>query len=230
MSRNVKNVKNSAPIQKYCKVCHDAGKSESEYRSHFTRETRDPNSKVTCPTLLALECRYCFKKGHTVKYCAVLKEKDRVPAPARTQAPKKAIEKPKGKSNNHNVFACLDSDSEEEVVALKVAEVKEEFPSLPTSVLTRTQSVSTNYAAALSRPAPPKPVVMALPPVVTTAPKVEAKAAPWSSSMPKASTMKSWAAWDSESEDDEEDPESYDPYKPYAFSAAPLEEEIDEDW
>jgi hypothetical protein len=155
-----------------------------------------------------------------------LKEKDRAPAPARTQAPKKAEEKPKGKSTNYNVFACLDSDSEEEEKPV----VKEEFPSLPTSALTRTQSVSTNYAAALSRPAPPKPVVMALPPVVTTAPKVEAKAAPWSSSMPKASTMKSWAAWDSESEDDEEDPESYDPYKPYAFSAAPLEEEIDEDW
>jgi hypothetical protein len=157
-----------------------------------------------------------------------LKEKDRVPAPARTQAPKKAIEKPKGKSNNHNVFAVLDSDSEEEVVAPKVAEVKEEFPSLPTSVLTRTQSVSTNYAAALSRPAPPKPVVMAPPPVVT-APNVEAKAAPWASSMPKASTMKSWAAWDSDSEDDEEDSVSYDPYQPYAFSVAPAKEEIDDD-
>jgi hypothetical protein len=229
MSRNVKNVKNSAPIQKYCKVCHDAGKSESEYRSHFTRETRDPNSKVTCPTLLALECRYCFKKGHTVKYCAVLKEKDRVPAPARTQAPKKAEEKPKGKSTNFNVFACLDSDSEEEDVAPKITEVKEEFPSLPTSALTRTQSVSSNYAAALSRPAPPKPVVMAPPPVVTTAPKVEAKAAPWSSGVSKASTM-NWAAWDSESEDDEEDSISYDPHKPYAFSVAPLQEEIDEDW
>lgn len=231
MSRNVKNVKNSAPIQKYCKVCQDAGKSESEYRSHFTRETRDPNSRVVCPTLLALECRYCFKKGHTVKYCAVLKEKDRVPAPARTQAPKKADEKPKGKSTNHNVFAVLDSDSEEEeVVTPKVAEVKEEFPALPTSSLTRTQSVSTNYAAALSRPAQPKPVAVVAPAPVPV-PKVEAKAAPWSSSIPKASTMKSWAAWDSDSEDDEEDSVSYDPYKPYAFSVAPAKEEIDnDDW
>jgi len=160
-----------------------------------------------------------------------LKEKDRVPAPARTQAPKKADEKPKGKSTNHNVFAVLDSDSEEEeVVTPKVAEVKEEFPALPTSSLTRTQSVSTNYAAALSRPAQPKPVAVVAPAPVPV-PKVEAKAAPWSSSIPKASTMKSWAAWDSDSEDDEEDSVSYDPYKPYAFSVAPAKEEIDnDDW
>ena len=225
MSRNVKNTKNSAPIQKFCKVCQDAGKSESEYRSHFTRETRDPNSRVVCPTLLALECRYCFKKGHTVKYCAVLKEKNRAPAPVRTEAPKKAVEKPKGKSNNHNVFAILDSDSEEEVVAPKVQEVKEEFPALSSSSLTRTQSVSANYAAALAKPAPapetkiwapwfddlnesqakskaaPAPKVEAK---AAPAPKIEAKAAPWTSGVSKASTM-NWAAWDSDSEDDMED-------------------------
>jgi hypothetical protein len=153
-----------------------------------------------------------------------LKEKDRVPAPSRTQAPKKAEEKPKGKSTNFNVFACLDSDSEEEEKPV----VKEEFPTLCVPALTRTQSVSTNYAAALSRPALPKPVVMAPQPVVTTAPKVETKAAPWTSGASKASTM-NWAAWDSESEDDEDESPccwdnqtvehmtSYDPYKPYAI-------------
>lgn len=57
----------------YCKVCHDAGKQESIYMSHFIRETRDPSSKVVCPTLLAQECRYCFKHGHTVKYCKEIK-------------------------------------------------------------------------------------------------------------------------------------------------------------
>ena len=118
MSRNVKNVKNSAPMQKYCKVCHDAGKSESEYRSHFLRESRDPNSRIVCPTLLSLECRYCFEKGHTVKYCAVLKKKERSTSSVHNNAQKKATEKPKGekpkgKSTNHNIFAVLASDSEE---------------------------------------------------------------------------------------------------------------------
>ena len=61
--------------QKYCKVCHDSGKPESEYRSHNTRETKDPKSKVICPTLLSLNCRYCHDNGHTVKYCPVLANK-----------------------------------------------------------------------------------------------------------------------------------------------------------
>lgn len=60
----------------YCKVCHDAGKTEAVYTSHFIRETVDPNSKTVCPTLLALECRFCFCKGHTVKYCSTLKKRN----------------------------------------------------------------------------------------------------------------------------------------------------------
>jgi len=66
------NRNNMSNVQKYCKVCQDAGKPESVYRGHNTRETRDPKSKVTCPTLLALNCRYCHENGHTVKYCPVL--------------------------------------------------------------------------------------------------------------------------------------------------------------
>jgi len=62
--------------KKYCKVCHDSGKSEAVYTSHFIRESIDPNSKVLCPTLLALECRFCFCKGHTVKYCSALKRRN----------------------------------------------------------------------------------------------------------------------------------------------------------
>ena len=56
----------------FCNVCFDAGKTESEYTSHYVRASKEPNAKVVCPTLLALECNYCFKKGHTVKYCDVL--------------------------------------------------------------------------------------------------------------------------------------------------------------
>lgn len=59
----------------YCKVCHDSGKDESIYTSHFVRETTDPNSKIVCPTLISLQCRYCSKSGHTVKYCKEIKKK-----------------------------------------------------------------------------------------------------------------------------------------------------------
>jgi hypothetical protein len=43
-----------------------------EYTSHFLRETTDPNSRIVCPTLLLIECRFCFKRGHTVSKCKKL--------------------------------------------------------------------------------------------------------------------------------------------------------------
>ena len=134
-------------VQKFCKVCQDAGKSEAEYRSHFTREDRDPNSRVVCPTLLALECRFCFKKGHTVKYCKILKEKDRAQETRSVQTPKKPEDKTKGKKIT-NQFDCLGSDSEdEEEMCVKKPEVTEDFPALaPPPVLKRSDPVTINYA------------------------------------------------------------------------------------
>lgn len=101
----------------YCKVCHDAGKDESIYLSHFIRENKTPGSKVVCPTLLAQECRYCFKPGHTVKYC---KEIKRVQIKKNQQSKKEreittniAIE-----NKNNNIYSALsfddDNDSDEE--------------------------------------------------------------------------------------------------------------------
>ena len=69
-NNNNNNVNSRKP---FCKVCADAGKTDT---AHFPRKTPDPNSEVVCPTLKALECRYCFNNGHTVKYCPVLKERN----------------------------------------------------------------------------------------------------------------------------------------------------------
>ena len=104
---------NKMSNQKFCKVCQDAGKSEGEYRSHFIRETRDPNSKIICPTLLAIECRYCFKRGHTVKYCTTFKNKT-----AKNANNNNNNVKPKQNTNKTekliNTFSCLyDSDDEQ---------------------------------------------------------------------------------------------------------------------
>jgi Nanos RNA binding domain len=54
-----------------CKVCRDAGRPESVYTSHYVK---DRSGNVICPTLLNQECRYCFKKGHTVKFCQAVKK------------------------------------------------------------------------------------------------------------------------------------------------------------
>ena len=113
-------------VNKPCKVCQDAGKPESECTNH---RLKDINGNVTCPTLLKTECRYCFKLGHTVKYCNALsknnKEKDRTER--RTQAvikekPKTVVQK---KPQNGFAALCEDSDSEEEEVSIVV-----EYPSL----------------------------------------------------------------------------------------------------
>lgn len=75
-----------------CKVCRDAGRPESVYTSHYVK---DRSGNVICPTLLNQECRYCFKKGHTVKFCQAVKKANnttsvttaRVPAKKTTPAP-----------------------------------------------------------------------------------------------------------------------------------------------
>lgn len=222
MSRNIKNVK---VVQKYCKVCHDAGKTEAEYRSHFTRESPDPKAKVTCPTLLAQECRYCCKNGHTVKYCPTLKDNQKKQKlhdakVNRGKVLQNTTEKSKGKLINKNVFMCLDSDSEEDVVVNQV----EEFPALITSV-SRNQPVLSNYAAALAQPAAPKQkveeIVLSQPTEQIEVAKIEA---PWVAPAPIA--YRSWAAFDSDSEEDEEFPY----YQSQCSLAREQIDEMDEDW
>jgi hypothetical protein len=123
----------------YCKVCQDAGKPESVFRSHFTRESKDPNSKVCCPTLLSLECRYCFKQGHTVKYCKLLKSNEKkknwLQEKQKSETKSVNILSNENKKKLANKFAYLDDDEDEDQLEnneLKSQETKvvEEFPQL----------------------------------------------------------------------------------------------------
>jgi len=68
-SRTGSSLNQSQRVKPFCKICYDSGKSESMYNSHFVRESRDVNSRVVCPTLLALQCRFCGVRGHTVSKC-----------------------------------------------------------------------------------------------------------------------------------------------------------------
>ena len=158
---NNKIASKNSSLKKYCKVCHDAGKSETEYTSHFIRENRDPLSKVVCPTLLSLDCRYCSKKGHTVKYCKIL-EKDKI---AETRQ-SKSITNTKSKSQEkykqpNNMFSNLESDSEDED---DNEEKEEKEVEVRNPIITNINS----YASALLRPAiVPKEVQ----PVLSSIPK-----------------------------------------------------------
>jgi hypothetical protein len=111
-------------VKPYCKVCHDAGKSEKEYTSHYVRSAPGPEGKVVCPTLLSQECGYCGDCGHTPKFCPTLAAQKAAEQKAQKQVAKKAaLEKreaaPKPaaqakKPTNANIFAALDSDSDTE--------------------------------------------------------------------------------------------------------------------
>ena len=239
MSRNFKNNASSNTVQKFCKVCQDAGKPEAIYRSHFTRETKNPSSKVTCPTLLALECRYCYKNGHTVKYCSVLKEKERQKAHENAPArPVKSAEEVKVTKPN-NPYACLDSDSEEEDQKVSIKPV-ESFPQLCAPVK-KTVFASSNYAAALSCV---KPAALSVAPaalsVAPAAPTVAHKLAPWvtrteSQASPVAAPLPPIVlknprrCWADDSDSDSEDEEQAAPVNlPKNFKlVVPV---LDEDW
>lgn len=175
---SARNTSKVAP-KPFCKVCHDAGKSEKEYTSHFVKSEPGSNGKVVCPTLLAQECRYCFKHGHTAGYCPEVAAKKKAEEKAlKLAARKEATEKPKPVEKKlANKFAAFDdsSDSESDVkvsktkpitkpVAKPVAKVeakveakfavkKEEFPALPmkTTVAKRSVTVMSGYAVAAAK-------------------------------------------------------------------------------
>lgn len=211
MSNTKVNVNTKAvfAIQKHCKVCQDAGYSEKEYTSHFIRETPDPSSRVVCPTLLALDCRYCLKKGHTVSYCPVLKQKNSLAEKEKENEKKKPMKVksvPKGKPRN--VFMCLDSDSEDDnkkaaapVTSRRIQkpEVTDNFPALACYKPTYSQPVASNYAAALLTTPVIKPIVAPKPVA-----KIEPKSVPWASEGNPVAVM-DWAAMYSDSSDDEDE-------------------------
>jgi hypothetical protein len=134
---------NNHSVKKFCKVCHDAGKSEKEYTSHYVRSAPGPNGKVVCPTLLSLECRYCFKRGHTVKFCtALLKSK----TPAKPPTSKQQKESKEQPILPTNVFDVLLYESEDK----EISEM-DEFPILGDVKNVQPANSAFSYADALAK-------------------------------------------------------------------------------
>ena len=131
-SARTMNKKQMSAVKPYCKVCHDAGKTEKEYTNHYVKSAPGPEGKVVCPTLLAQCCGYCGACGHTPKFCPTLVAEKVAEEKALKQAARKeAIEKreaekaaPKPvakKLTTSNLFAALDSDDDEPKVSKKVS-------------------------------------------------------------------------------------------------------------
>jgi len=101
----------------YCKVCADAGKLESEYTSHWVKSF--DGKTVTCPTVKAIKCGYCFNLGHTPKFCPVLANKTKMEEKAYAQAKYRESIHTNPYKNQIDVkikpkFVMFESDDEEE--------------------------------------------------------------------------------------------------------------------
>jgi hypothetical protein len=197
------NSKKVVAKKPFCKVCHDAGKTEAEYTSHFVRSLPDfnGNTKVTCPVLAATECRYCYKMGHTTKFCPVIEENTKRAKKEKSvaiqahkyeqRAASTMVSAPMVEKKYCGAFAAFgdESDPEGDKPEPKqvVAPVVDDFPALigeKKEVTSVAKAVS--WAAIAERPAAPvlKPIVKPTPQIVT----------------------KKWADYsDSDSEEEEED-------------------------
>jgi len=166
--RSNTNSKKVAPApQPYCAHCFNIGKDESVFRSHFIRVSPDPSSKIVCPELLATECPYCFKTGHTKSRCPIIlvREKAAKKEEYRQKFIADAEEKAKketkmSKVKTASIFAALmeDSDSEEEKPVMKVsknikiAQKIEECPALSScKKVVPTAPQANSYAAMTSK-------------------------------------------------------------------------------
>jgi hypothetical protein len=142
------NNKKQMAVKPYCKVCHDAGKSEKEYTSHYVKSAPGPEGKVVCPTLLSQSCGYCGSSGHTPKFCPTLaaekaaeekalKQAARRDALEKREAEKSAPKPAVAKKPQSRFAAAFDSDSDSETeqkVSKKVSNIKQSAPKSVTIV------------------------------------------------------------------------------------------------
>jgi len=212
----------------YCKVCHDAGKSESVYTSHWVKSLPDKNGKcnIICPTLLDTECRYCYKFGHTTKFCPVLEKhnREKEKSARRNQIINKAQNTKQNIEVKSSIYSTLElsSDSEDEEQEQE-QEVSEQFPSLQCnevqSIVKSNTNELTGWAAIAAKPKEEPVVIKQLSIIIPEKPKLVRQTAiqydskpvlaPWA----KKDTIikKSWADYsDSETEDEECEWKTYD--------------------
>ena len=181
---------NKVAVKPFCKVCHDSGKTEAEYTSHFVKSEPGSKGKVVCPTLLNQGCSYCHETGHTVSYCQVLKNKAKVQRVIVVHNKEDSVVSAK-KTTKTNGFAALGLLDEE--ADKKEAQEEAEYPALKqTTVQVKAQVQRMSYASMANK----VPTVHKTP--VNNNTKSRAI-------VTHNLVKKSWADWtDSEDDDDDE--------------------------
>ena len=179
----------------FCKVCQDAAKTEKEYTSH---NVRDAKGKTCCPTLLAQECRTCYKKGHTSKYCTQSKAVTQTPVIVVKPAPKQVTQVKTQAQKNVFMLLESDSDSDSEAVIVK----RTEPVPVPLAELKIAQKQVLNYSR----------IIALAPALVKTeiiASALKENAAPKKAHVPTKAPF-NWATCESDSSGDEEEDEDED--------------------
>ena len=195
--------RNNSSKKPFCKVCHDAGKPESVYTSHCvkTYNIKTGKTDTTCPTLMALECRYCWKLGHTVKFCPVLEENKKMDVErardrarheyqARQEQQQAAVQAQNKPKNAFAAFAEEQEEEEREVQELQAKQelqvkqelqAKEDFPALMGNTRVAQNSNAKSYSCVASTPADERRLEMSRQQRVQQAAQVEAqkKAVSW---------------------------------------------------
>ena len=186
--------KNKVQAKPFCKVCHDSGKTEAEYTSHFVKSEPGFKGKVVCPTLLSQPCTYCHVAGHTVSYCETLKQHNKNKEKTQRASVFQKETTPVVKKNHLHMikkrgFAALgelDEAMEAQEEAYQVA-----YPSIGQGAKTQNKAASVISYASMTAKAPIK------------MPEIKA---PEIKIITKAEFMKkSWADWSDSDSDDEED-------------------------
>ena len=61
-------------MNSYCSFCASSGVKGPH--DHFLRVSKEPDSKVVCPKLLATKCNFCGKMGHTARFCGEKQDRE----------------------------------------------------------------------------------------------------------------------------------------------------------
>lgn len=218
MSRNYIN----KSVKPYCKVCCDAGKDENEYRSHNVRSKPDYYGKtvVTCPVLLANECSYCSKKGHTVKFCPVLATNKKLKTKEDIKEVKKEVKEVKKVKSGFALLAESSESESEKIKPVNAAKVVsktavqlvgnkqmppklDEFPSL-SAVKTEVKTPMSGWAAITAKSAKEFQDEKTLQEIL--AKSIKRTYAPVIKVVEK---KKSWAEWSDSDDEEEEEEEKY---------------------
>ena len=129
-----------------CKVCKDAGKSESIFSSHWVK---DNAGTVICPTLLSQSCRYCRLPGHTITHCTLVQDRNNLRNNIKStlavmkkeeKTQKEKVKAEKQSSSGSRFAAFIDYDDDEAVIekpSQKPSQKpKDEYPALSEGIAT----------------------------------------------------------------------------------------------